>query len=131
MYPQRNPRKEKHAEVTERQINQIECAFGEELLRVLFESNEQAENQGNSKHEQFPAWMRKRAGKSHVEEQGQNPVEDEVSDFVGEGNLIEHLQKAKFSQIGKDNNENDKEGKEKCEPFHDKKMGGSETRPKH
>ncbi len=68
------PRKERHAEKTEGEINPIGGAAGEKALGEFFETNQQGEDQTNSQHEQFRVQMRTRLQKGQIQQQGHDPV---------------------------------------------------------
>ena len=65
--------------------------------------------------------MRKRADKGQVEEQGENPVEEEVSRFVAIGNLVDEAENAKVAGIRKNDDEGDEEREKNRKPLQKKK----------
>src|SRR6185503_20972287 len=60
----------------------------------------------------------KRAEESQVDQQGQDPIQDEMSHFITVWDLIDKLQKAKLALICQNNDKNNKESKKKCDPLH-------------
>jgi len=115
-----HPRKENHTKITCRQIAQVECAARKISLREFFESNQEGEDQAADNGDPLSALNRDRTEESQVDEQRQNPVQDEMSGFVSQGNFIDSLEDAKFSQISQDNNENNEQCKENGKPLHKK-----------
>ena len=83
------PRKSNDAQITERQINEIKRPVGKILLRKFLETDQQDEDQAAFKGERAAALVRARAEDGQIDEQGEDPVQDKMSRFIGEGKMIQ------------------------------------------
>lgn len=81
------------------------------MLGEFLESNKEDEDQGNSEAEQASVKAGKRAEEGEVEQEGQDPVEGEVSNLVAGGNPIEETKNGKLPPVS----QNDDTDDEKCE----------------
>src|SRR6185503_16453089 len=78
------------------------------------------EGQDQAAYDGHPPWALgwKRAQERQVDQQGQDPIQDEMSHFITVWDLIDKLQKAKLPLICQNNDKNNKESKKKCDPLH-------------
>jgi len=115
------PWKEKQAQVARRQIAQVERAAGKIALRKFLEADQEGKDQAAGHCDARSALKRARAEERQVDEEGQNPIEDEMSCLISKRNLIERLENAKLTQIGQDNNQNNEKREKNREPLHKKR----------
>ena len=81
---------------------------GKITLWEFFETDQKSQDQTTLNNEQLRGRFGAGTDGSQLYEQSQNPIQKEMSHFVAEGNLINDIQKSQFSQIGKNDDENDK-----------------------
>jgi len=118
---QYQPGKENHAQIARSQIAEAEGAAGKITLRELFKPNQERKDQVADNSQARWALKWDRVEESQVDEQGQDPVKDEMSGFVSKGNLVDRLKNSKLAQVGQDNDENNKKREENREPLHKKR----------
>jgi len=101
MYSQRQQGKKDHSQVTCEQILKTNSAAGKKLLGQFLDADQESQHKAayNSHSSRALEW--KRTKESQVDQQGQDPVEDEMPHFISIWNLINRLENSQLSIICK------------------------------
>jgi len=90
------------------------------LLRPFFKSDGEGEEESYGEYDPLRGSIAKRAEQSRVEEEGENAVEDEVSDLVTIRKFIDESKRVEMTRVGKDDDGEDQERKKYSDRFQSK-----------
>lgn len=104
----RQPRKENQTQITGAEIHEVKGAVGKVTLGELFDANQEGKRQAADQDEPVPTRRRIPSKESQVDEKNQNPIQNEMPEFICKGDAVDHGKNPKIPCIGKDNDQENK-----------------------
>src|SRR2546423_11882838 len=109
---------EEDARVVEQEINRVEASIANEQLGKLFEGDDERDDEAAQEKIEFPELDRP-AGKSRVEDQGEQTHQDEMPDLVTVGHVSDGTkEELRIFPVGQEDDHDQDENVYARQPFH-------------
>ena len=93
------------------------------MLRELFDTDQERKGQAAEEDDPVSAVGGHRAQEAQVDEQRQDPIQNEMSQLIGKGNVVDEGNEPKIARVCQDDDQNNEQCEKDREPLHTKKSG--------